>query len=278
MRYIDEFDDKYRSQMNSMVNDKLNEFLEEGFDGKSVYEVYKRLSKIFNERLEKDLDLKLDLDFFTKLKEIIQKLVLVKPEDRMKLYEAKIALDELADFAKENSMKKFLTLNSFLRTYSDQDMIVEHQLSQNSYGQMSEIRLTRMFTNASVGDVELLTQRDTFLCVSFSAMRLLSHSLLDFLLKNGNLKRDGQTAKELAEKILENRFHFTKQLLDICCGVISPRSLNGLNHGFLDNEYQLQAQEQHICKFLIATIDFEILKSRVYFWASEIKDGVIGIS
>ena len=259
-RYIQDFERKYSSQNNTMVNVQLNELLKKGFDGKSVYEIYKELSKIFNVRLENE---KIDLSFFISLKEIIQKLVLVKPEDRMKLLEAKIALEKLADFAKKKSMKKFLPLNSFLRTSGHQGMILKNQPSQNSYGQMSEIRLTRMFTNASVKEIELLTQRDTELCASFSAMRLLSHSLLDFLLKNQNLKRDGQIAKELSEKILE-RFHFTKQLLDICCGVISPRSLNGLNHGFLDHKYQLRAQQQSISKFLIATIDFEILKSRVY--------------
>ena len=32
---------------------------------------------------------------------------------------------------------------------------------------------------------------------------------------------------------------FLLKLLTICCGVISPRSLNGLNHGNLDNDFQI---------------------------------------
>ena len=36
------------------------------------------------------------------------------------------------------------------------------------------------------------------------------------------------------------------QLLTICCGVISPKSLNGLNHCNLDNDFQIANQEQNI--------------------------------
>ena len=36
------------------------------------------------------------------------------------------------------------------------------------------------------------------------------------------------------------------QLLAICCGVISPKSLNGLNNCKLDNDFQIANQEQNI--------------------------------
>ena len=43
---------------------------------------------------------------------------------------------------------------------------------------------------------------------------------------------------------------FLQELLAICCGVISPRSLNGLNHGNLDNDFQIAHQFQDISMFL----------------------------
>ena len=39
---------------------------------------------------------------------------------------------------------------------------------------------------------------------------------------------------------------FIQQLITICCGVISPRSLNGLNHCYLDDDFHIAAQEQNI--------------------------------
>ena len=39
---------------------------------------------------------------------------------------------------------------------------------------------------------------------------------------------------------------FLQKLLAICCGVISPRSLNGLNHCNLDNDFHTANQEQNI--------------------------------
>ena len=39
---------------------------------------------------------------------------------------------------------------------------------------------------------------------------------------------------------------FLQKLLAICCGVISPRSLNGLNHCNLDNDFHIANQEQNI--------------------------------
>jgi len=39
---------------------------------------------------------------------------------------------------------------------------------------------------------------------------------------------------------------FLQELLAICCGVISPKSLNGLNHCNFDNDFQIANQEQNI--------------------------------
>ena len=41
---------------------------------------------------------------------------------------------------------------------------------------------------------------------------------------------------------------FIQKLITICCGVISPRSLIGLNHRQLDDKYQTAAQVQDIGK------------------------------
>ena len=44
---------------------------------------------------------------------------------------------------------------------------------------------------------------------------------------------------------------FLQELLAICCGVISPRSLNGLNHCNLDNDFHIaRLQEQNIRKLI----------------------------
>lgn len=39
---------------------------------------------------------------------------------------------------------------------------------------------------------------------------------------------------------------FLQESLAICCGVISPRSLNGLNHCHLDNDFHIANQQQNI--------------------------------
>ena len=44
---------------------------------------------------------------------------------------------------------------------------------------------------------------------------------------------------------------FLQELIVICCGVISPRSLNGLNRMNVDNDYHLVNQSQNISMFLI---------------------------
>ena len=43
---------------------------------------------------------------------------------------------------------------------------------------------------------------------------------------------------------------FLQELLAICCGVISPRSLNGLNHCILDDDFHNANQQQNISMLL----------------------------
>ena len=145
-------------------------------------------------------------------------------------------------------------LNSFIQ--SDDPTLRITETTQNSMGLMDEIRSTRLFTTGeSSEDDKKLTQRNTNLCVSVSAMRLLSYALVEFLEKT--FTGDRKTLKDLTDKILkysenptqvEREPRFIRKLVTICCGVISPRSLNGLNHGHLDDDFQIAAQEQNIRK------------------------------
>ena len=56
------------------------------------------------------------------------------------------------------------------------------------------------------------------------------------------------TVPETQEK--KDKPTFLQELLAICCGVISPRSLNGLNHCNLDNDFHTANQEQNISMLL----------------------------
>ena len=173
----------------------------------------------------------------------------------MKLQDARAKLEELDQFAKTKDFN-YLLLNSFIQTENDPTMTNTDETTQNSLGLMDEIRSTRLFTTGeSSEDDKKLTQRNTNLCVSVSAMRLLSYALVEFLEKT--FTGDRKTLKDLTDKILkysenptqvEREPRFIRKLVTICCGVISPRSLNGLNHGHLDDDYQIGAQEQNIRK------------------------------
>ena len=50
--------------------------------------------------------------------------------------------------------------------------------------------------------------------------------------------------------------NFLQKLLAICVGVISPRSLNGLNHCNLDNDYHIANQEQDIRMLFIIYVSY----------------------
>ena len=218
-----------------------------------MFEVYKTMADIFEPLKNAQYDLKL----FKILKEIITELVVVKPEKRMKLQDAREKLEELDQFATTKDFN-YLLINSFIQTENDQTMTNTDETTQNSLGLMDEIRFTRLFTTEeSSEDDKKFTQRNTNLCVSVSAMRLLSYALVEFLENNFRNTGDGKTLKDLTDEILkysvkptqvEREPCFIHKLVTICCGVISPRSLHGLNHCHLDDDFQTAAQEQNIRK------------------------------
>ena len=169
-------------------------------------------------------------------------------------------LDELDKFAETKAFKFFL-LSPFFQSQDDPN--ARDETTQNNMGLMNDITSSRLFTSPTIGDEKKLTQRDTNLCVSFSAMRLLSYALVEFL--ENHFTGDDDVLENLKDKILKypknpgsskkrNVFRdfeetsFIHKLIAICCGVISPRSLNGLNHCYLDNDFQTAAQEQNIRK------------------------------
>ena len=240
-----------------------------------MFEVYKKIATFFN--VPKNAD-NLDLQLFKMLKDIITRLVLVQPKNRMKLEEAKSKLDELKTFTSEKAIQNFLLLDTFLQFHDDPTLTNIDETTQNSLRLMNEIRSTRLFTISTTGDDKKLTQRSTNLCVTFSAMRLLSYELVKFindLYDNQKFNGDKKARDELVNKILkypdnpetkvaqvaarERQWGYEKgfkdakkepfyihKFLTICCGVISPRSLNGLNHCHLDDDFQIAAQEQNI--------------------------------
>ena len=234
-----------------------------------MFEVYKKMASIFLGPISND---NRDSDLFTRLKAIVTKLVAVNPAERMKLSNARNELVKLRDEFNHD----FLLLNPFLQQPDDPTMTHTDETTQNSLRLMNEIRSTRLFTIPTTGEDKKLTQRLTNLCVSVTAMRLLSYALVDFL--EPHFKNNATAWKELKEKILQypktdeekipeykvgtsadasegyqqglkqvkKEKLFIQKLITICCGVISPRSLNGLNHCHLDDDFHTAAQEQNI--------------------------------
>ena len=214
----------------------------------------------------------IDLDLFKMLKEIITQLLVVKPEKRMKLQDAREKLEELDQFTKTIDFN-YMLLNSFIPQSEDDPTLSNiDETNQNAMLYINEIRSTRLTK---------LTHRLTYLCVSVTAMRLLSYAFVEFLEKT--FTGDKKTLKELTDKILKypenpesskktpeekevakmpvldpsssnapegfnkGLTHVKKEpsfiikLLAICCGVISPRSLN-------DDDFLIATQEQNIRK------------------------------
>ena len=245
-RYIESIKNKGLIQINET---EIKRWM---FNENPMFEVYKTMADIFKVSLK---DAQNDLKLFKILKEIITQLMVVKPEKRMKLQDARKKLEELDQLTKTKDFN-YLLLKSFIQT-NDSTLDNTDETTQNSLGIMDEIRSTRLFTTTeeSSGDDKKLTQRNTNLCVSVSAMRLLSFALVEFLEKT--FTGDRKNLKDLTDKILkysenptqvEREPRFICKLITICCGVISPRSLNGLNHCHLDDDFQIAAQEQNIRK------------------------------
>ena len=199
---------------------------------------------------------------FGKLKNLITKLVVVKPECRMKLEDAGIKLEDLNKNEITNTNDSFTLLDPSLQTILNDDVATttKDTPTQNSYGLMDDLRLSRILTS-SMDDELNLTQRNTSLCVTYSAMRLLSFALLEFLKRT---EIDEQALSQITEEVLHGQFikgqfikgHFIKQLLKICCFVISPRSMTGLNHAHLDEIFQINTQVQNIRESVSKSIDF----------------------
>ena len=192
---------------------------------------------------------------FCKLKNIITNLVVVKPKCRMKLEDAGIKLEDLNK--NEISNTNFTLLDPSLQTILNDDVTPTSKdtPTQNTYGLQDDISTSRILTTSSIDDQLNLSQRNTNLCVTYSAMRLLSYSLIEFLNRSGIFKDNEQTLTEVKNEVLLQG-QFIKQLLKICCCVISPRSLTGLNHAHLDEIFQIDAQEQNIRESISNTIDY----------------------
>ena len=91
----------------------------------------------------------------------------------MKLQDARKKLNELDKFAETKAINFFL-LSPFFQSQDDPD--ARDETTQNNMGLMNDITSSRLWTTSTIGDEKKLTQRDTNLCVSFSAMRLLSYA------------------------------------------------------------------------------------------------------
>ena len=193
-----------------------------------------------------------DSEIFKRLRCIISQLVLVKPEDRLKLKDASKKLEELDNFISTNGINDFVLLESFFRKDDPQMQNTQH----SSQTLTSSINADEFFTldedpggklNLNLPDDEKLyycttdtgqeriTQKNTNLCVPISAMRLLSFAILSFLQNHLN----HHTLEDIKKIILnfpkKRKFKnvalikdapkesFIQKLVTICCGVISPR-------------------------------------------------------
>lgn len=251
-----------------------------------MFEIYRALAQEFKMPVRNP---EYDLKFYKILKKMITQLIVVKPANRMKLLGAREKLLEMSNVLEivRNDYDFFL-LNPFFQRHDDFNAIDEN--SQISCGLMNDIRSTRLFTLPTTGHEKKLTQRGTNLCVPISAMRLLSFALVEFLEQHIT----GDVLTKLKDKILKNpqvpesseqetdadqlqkESHFIHKLIVICCGVISPRSLNGLNHCYLDNEFQTIAQEQNIRELIQekqnSIITFRFLR---YFVGKSVQKNII---
>ena len=235
-----------------------------------MFEVYKTIATTSKAPVKYT---QIDLNLFKMLKEIITHLLAVKPEKRMKLQDAREKLEELDQFTKIKDFNYLLLnsvvpRNSFIKIFIQDDPTLINT-TENSLRLMNEIRTTRLCTIPTTTDDKKINQ--ILLFDSLSAMRLLSHAIVEFLEKHFN--GDSKALKELTDKILEcpenfesskkttqereavkapvyeaggssnapdgfkqglnpvkKEPYFIHKLLIICCGVISPRTLNGFNH------------------------------------------------
>ena len=215
----------------------------------SLFDIYQQIASIYQREHEP-----FDRELFKKLKDIVTALVVVNPENRMKLIDACQKLYDLENFIKSKGIRTFLLLNSFEQTDDPSMLDVE-----NSTRTLSTGASTKVFTTETNGIAQRITQRLSKLCSSISTMRLLCYALVQFLEKHLHnsdlLKKLRRIILEvpMSSKLTTKQGEFLTKLLTICCGVISPRSLNGLNFDRYD-ENQIVAQEQNISEFFLIFI------------------------
>ena len=145
-------------------------------------------------------------------------------------------MEEIRSTSLINEMRG-TTANNKMRSTSE----VKNQIC---FPLMDKIRSTNLYTTSTTGTGKKLTQRNTKLCVSMTASRLLSYGLVDFL--EPYCKENPTSFMLLKNSILNISNDFIEELITICCSVISPRSLTGLNHCKLDDNFLIAAQEQNI--------------------------------
>ena len=173
----------------------------------------------------------------------------------MTLKDARNKLEKLEEFS-----HPFLLLNRAL-VHSERDLYMAsdwmntettrnalmnetRSTSQICFPLMDGITRTNLYTTSTTGIGKKLTQRNTNLCVSFTAPRLLSYALVNFLESYCNV--NPIAFEHLKNSILNISNVFIEELITICCAVISPRSLAGLNHCNVDDNFQISVQEQNI--------------------------------
>ena len=210
----------------------------------SIFEIFSKISYHFNVDVSSE-----ERHLFEYLKDIVTKLLMVEPHDRMKLedvYKRLPYLETLTKIMVATNGNNFCLLNPSLNFGDISITTRTDDPTQQTHGRMDEIRTTRLFTEHNKPE---FTQRNTYLCVPISAMRLLSYELVEFVKNHGNFG-DDEALKELEytviaihEGIPRTSHQFLKQLITICCNVISPRSLNGLNHRHLDDQKTKQTQQ-----------------------------------
>ena len=186
-------------------------------------------------------DLEVNWKVFLELKVIISGLAYFKPEGRMKLENAGKKLEEL----KKYGLNKFTLLDPILQTVMHDDLS-ETTPTNKTYALGDLIGSSQLFTLSTAEDELHLTQRNTRLCVSFAAMKLLCFALIEFLEQPCNFNENKQALEDSVDKVSKD--DFMQQLLSICCNVISPRPLNGLNYGHFDDYFNISSQAQNISK------------------------------
>ena len=231
----------------------------------------------------------MDLDLFKMLKEIITQLLVVEPEKRMKLQDTRKKLEELDKFTKKKDFNYLLlnsfkqSGDDPILTNTDETnqnaLILMNEIRSTRLFTMptsgDHKKLTQRMTNlnVSVSAMQLLSYALVeFLEKTFTGDKKVLEELKNKILKYSDNPVSSKKTPEENEAAkmpvtepgsstnapegfskgltqVKKEPVFISKLLTICCGVISPRSLIGLNHCYLDDDFLITAQEQNIRKF-----------------------------